>query len=72
MEGLTDQGPSCYMVAAHDDMYLSEKLLPLLFGDAPLNDPCSALFKELALMDLVCFRALNYVSRLLLIIGEFS
>jgi hypothetical protein len=52
-------------------MYLSEKLLPLLFGDAPLKDSRSALFIELALMDLVGFRALDYASHLHLIIEKF-
>jgi hypothetical protein len=70
-EGFADQGPSCCVVTAHAGMYLGEKLLPLLFGDAPLKDPRSAPFIELALMDLVCFRAPDYASCLRLIIREF-
>jgi hypothetical protein len=51
-------------------MYFCQELMPLFFGDAPLQDSCGAFFVKLALMDLVCFRAPNYTSCLLLVLRE--
>ena len=41
-EGLAYKGPGCGVVAAESGMNFCQKLLPFLFGDAPLKDSGSA------------------------------
>ena len=46
-EGLAYKGPSCGVVAAKSGMDFCQKLLPFLFGDAPLKDSGSAFLIKL-------------------------
>ena len=67
-EGLTYKGPGCCMVAAESGMDFCQKLLPFLFGDAPLKDSGCAFLIKLSLMDLVGFRSPHYATSLILVL----
>ena len=69
-EGLAYEGPSCGVMATEASMYFGQELPPLLFGDTSLKDSSSALLVELSFMNFVGFRALNYATGLVLVIGE--
>ena len=70
-EGLTYEGPGCGMVAAESGMDFCEKLLPFLFGDAPLKDSGGAFLIKLSLVDLVGFRSPHNAACLILVFGKF-
>ena len=70
-EGLAYKGPSCGVVAAESGMNFCQKLLPFLFGDAPLKDFGSAFSIQLSLVDLVGFRSPHYAACLILVLGKF-
>ena len=70
-ECLAYKGPSCGVVAAESSMNFSQKLPPLLFGDASLKYSGSAFLIKLSLVDIVGFRAPHNAERLILILGEF-
>ena len=71
MKGLAYKGPGCGMVAAESGMNFCQKLLPFLFGDAPLKDSGSAFFIQLSLVDPVGFRSPHYAACLILVLGKF-
>ena len=48
-----------------------QKILPFLFGDAPLKDSGSAFLIKLSLVDSVGFGSPHYVACLILVLGEF-
>ena len=58
-------------MAAESGMDFFQKLLPFLFGDAPLKDSGCALLIKLSLVDLVGFRSPHYAACLILVLGEF-
>ena len=70
-EGLTYKGPGCGMVAAKSGVNFCQKLLPFLFGDAPLKDFGSAFSIQLSLVDLVGFRSPHYAACLTLVLRKF-
>ena len=70
-EGLAYKGTGCGVVAAESGMDFFQKLLPFLFGDAPLKDSGSAFLLKLSLMDFVGFGSPHYAACLILVFGEF-
>ena len=70
-EGLAYKDPGCGVVAAESSIDFCQKLLPFLFGDAPLKDSGSAFFIQLSLIDPVGFRSPNYAACLILVLGMF-
>ena len=56
-EGLAYKGPGCGVVDAESGMDFCQKLLPFLFGDAPLKDSGCAFLIKLPLVDFVGFRS---------------
>ena len=70
-EGLAYKGPSCGVVAAESSMNFSQKLPPLLFGDASLKYSGSAFLIKLSLVDIVGFRAPHNATCFILVLREF-
>ena len=59
------------MVTAESGMNFRQKILPFLFGDAPLKDSGSAFLIKLSLVDFVGFGSPHYAACLILVLGEF-
>ena len=59
------------MVTAESGMNFSQKIPPLLFGDAPLKDSGGAFLIKLSLMDFIGFRSPQYAACLVLVLWEF-
>ena len=70
-ESLANKGPSSGVVTTESGMNFSQKVLPFLFGDAPLKDYGIALFVQFSLMDSIGFRSPHYAAGLVLVLREF-
>ena len=70
-EGLAYKGSSCGVVAAESGMNFLQELSPFLFGDTSLKYSGSVSLIEFSIMDFIGFRAPNYASCLVSILGEF-
>ena len=70
-ESLANKGPSSSVLTAESGMNFSQKVLPFLFGDAPLKDSGSAFLIKLSLMDSIGFRSPHYAAGLVLVLREF-
>ena len=68
-EGLAYKSPGCGVVAAESGVNFYQKVLPFLFGDAPLKDSGSAFLIKLSLVDLVGFRSPHCAASLILVFG---
>ena len=69
-ERLAYKGSSCGVMTAQASMYFYQELPSLLFGDTPLEDSGSALFVQFTLMHFEGFRAPNYASGFIIIVGK--
>ena len=58
-------------MTAESGMNFSQKVPPLLFGDAPLKDFGSAFLIKLSLVDSVGLGSPHYAVCLILVLGEF-
>ena len=70
-ESLANKGPSSSVVTTKSGMNFSQKVLPFLFGDAPLKDSGSAFLIKLSLVDSIGFRSPHYAAGLVLVLGKF-
>ena len=68
-EGLAYKSSGCGVMTAESGVNFYQKVPPLLFGDAPLKDSCSAFLIKLSLVDLVGFRSPHYAVCLILVLG---
>src|SRR5215216_363809 len=69
-ESLAYEGTGCGVMAAQTSVYFIQELPPLLLGDTSLEDSGSALFVQFTFMNFIGFRASNYATGLILIIGK--
>ena len=69
-ERVAYEGSSCGLMTAQAIMYFYQELSSLLFVDTPLVDSGSALFVQFTLMHFEGFRAPNYASSFILIVGK--
>src|SRR5215216_3515371 len=69
-ESLAYEGAGCGVMAAQTSVYSSQEFPPLLLGDTSLEDSSSALFLQFTFMNFIGFRASNYATGLILIIGK--